>query len=59
MPDAKVKRQPQDTARVTLGEQWEVRYWMETFGISNLELRGAVDIVGNGAHDVRQYLRRK
>jgi uncharacterized protein DUF3606 len=58
MPDAKITREPEDRSRITLVEQWEVRYWIESFGVSDAELRKAVSIVGNGAEPVRRFLKK-
>ncbi|NIJ36267.1 hypothetical protein FHR22_000916 [Sphingopyxis panaciterrae] len=46
-----------DRDRISLGEDHEVRDWMATLGVSEDELREAVDAVGNSVDAVRAYLR--
>lgn len=46
-----------DRARISLGEEYEVRDWTKTLGVSEDELRAAVDAVGNSADKVRAYLK--
>jgi hypothetical protein len=41
MADDKTKRHPQDAQRVNVNEEYEVRYWCETFGCTEPELRAA------------------
>lgn len=56
MSDDKNQRGPQDASRVALGEDYEVRYWSERFGVSRDRLEEAVRAVGNGADAVEAYL---
>ena len=56
MADDKSKRGPADRSRINLSEDYEVRYWSETLGVSNLELQAAVEKVGPRVEDVRQFL---
>ena len=49
-------RAPQDASRVSMGEEYEVRYWTKKFNVDRDDLQRAVDTVGNGAADVEQYL---
>lgn len=56
MSDDKNERAPQDASRVAMGEDYEVRYWTERFGVSRDRLQAAVDAVGNGADRVAEYL---
>lgn len=58
MSDDKTNRGPQDRSRIALGEDYEVRYWSEKFGVSAEELRAAVEAVGNSAEAVEKHLRR-
>lgn len=51
------KNAPADTGRVNLNEEWEVRWWCDRFGCTEMALRGAVDRVGNRAGDVERQLR--
>ena len=56
MSDDKSKTGPADRTRINLSEDYEVRYWAETFGVSKLELQAAVEKVGPMVEDVRQFL---
>jgi hypothetical protein len=57
MADDKSKRGPQDRSRISLGEDYEVRYWSEKFGVSAERLKAAVNKVGNSAEAVEKELR--
>jgi hypothetical protein len=57
MADDKTLRAPQDSARIAMGEDYEVAYWTRKFGVSRERLQQAVDAVGNGAAAVEQYLK--
>jgi hypothetical protein len=57
MADDKSKRGPQDRSRISLGEDYEVRYWSEKFGVSADQLKAAVKKVGNSADAVEKELR--
>jgi len=46
-----------DRDRISLSEDYEVRDWMQTLGVSEDRLREAVKAVGNSAEKVREYLR--
>jgi hypothetical protein len=56
MPDDLKTRGPQDRNRVSLSEEWEVRYWTQTFGVSRERLQSIVDEVGHSAEAVRRKL---
>lgn len=58
MADDKNNRGPQDRSRISMSEDYEVRYWTEALGVSKEELQRAVDQVGNGADAVREYLKK-
>ena len=57
MADDKNQRAPQDASRIAMGEDHEVRYWTDKFGVSAERLQVAVNAVGNGADAVEAYLR--
>ena len=57
MSDDKTQRSPQDASRIAMGEDYEVRYWTERFGVTREQLRAAVDAVGNSAAAVERHLR--
>ena len=50
-------RTPADTNRVELEEDWEVRWWCDRFGCTEVELRDAVRKVGPSTEDVEVELR--
>lgn len=56
MTDDKSNRGPQDRSRINLGEDYEVRYWTETLGVSEKGLRDAVSRVGTSVDAVRREL---
>jgi hypothetical protein len=58
MSDDKTLRAPQDSSRIAMGEDYEVAYWTDKFGVSRERLQEAVDAVGNGADAVEDYLKR-
>jgi hypothetical protein len=57
MSDDTSDRGAADRSRISLSQPWEVRYWTETLGISEQELRDVVGRVGNSADAVRAALR--
>jgi hypothetical protein len=56
MPDDRSKRGPQDAARINVHERWELEYWTQELGVTEKELRDAVEQVGPMAKDVRSHL---
>jgi len=56
MSDDTALRGPQDSSRIALGEDYEVRYWTDKFGVSRDELADAVKAVGNSADAVARHL---
>lgn len=58
MADDKTQVGGQDRKRIALSEDYEVRDWMESFGVSKEKLIEAVNAVGDRAEDVREYLNR-
>ena len=55
--DLKNRGEP-DRSRIALGEEHEVRYWTNKFGITEEKLQAAVKAVGNSAPDVEAWLAR-
>ncbi|HEX8950747.1 MAG TPA: DUF3606 domain-containing protein [Polyangia bacterium] len=45
-----------DRKRISLDEDYEVRYWTQAFGVTRKELLDAVQAVGHSAERVRDYL---
>jgi len=56
MSDDKSKAGSPDRDRINLSEDYEVRYWTKTLGVSEDELRAAVKQVGSTAEAVRRHL---
>jgi hypothetical protein len=56
MSDDLTNRGGQDRARISLGEEHEIRYWSEKFGITREQLADAVEQVGTSAEAVAVYL---
>jgi uncharacterized protein DUF3606 len=56
MNDDKQDRGEPDRSRISLGEDYEVRYWTERLGVTKEQLAVAVRKVGNSANAVRQAL---
>jgi hypothetical protein len=56
MSDDLDDRGAQDRARVAIGEEHEVAYWTDKFGVSREKLAEAVGVVGNSAQAVGDYL---
>jgi len=50
-------RVPSDTSRVSLAEEWEVRWWCDRFACTEVALRRAVDNAGQSAAEVERHLR--
>ncbi|HWO22376.1 MAG TPA: DUF3606 domain-containing protein [Kofleriaceae bacterium] len=57
MSDDKNKRGNPDRNRISLEEEYEVRHWTESLGVSREELEEAVKSVGNSAEKVREHFR--
>ena len=55
--DNKNLRGPQDSARVNVNENYELRYWSEKFHVSAERLMEAVREVGVSAVAVEKYLK--
>ena len=58
MDDMK-NRGPQDRSRINTDQDYEVRYWSEALGVSEDELKRAVQTVGPSAERVREHLRQR
>lgn len=56
--DDKSKTTPQDASRISMSEDYEVRYWTGKFGVTRDQLAKAVVAVGNSAKAVEAHLRR-
>jgi hypothetical protein len=56
MADDLSKRGPQDATRIDVNESHEVRYWTQTLGVTEAQLRLAVAAAGVEVKDIRTYL---
>lgn len=56
MADNKTDTGSPDRDRISLSEDYEIRDWTESLGVSEERLREAVSAVGNSADAVRTYL---
>jgi hypothetical protein len=50
---------PRDRHRISLSEDWEVKYWCKTLAVSVKQLKEAVSKVGNSSAKVKEYLKTK
>jgi hypothetical protein len=57
MADNRKLKGVQDRARISLSEDYEVRYWCEKLGVTADELRAAVKRVGTSAKAVENEIR--
>jgi hypothetical protein len=57
MSDNRQERGPLDRSRVNVNEDYEVRYWSKTFGVSEEKLKKAVKQVGPIAEKVEAFLK--
>jgi len=55
MGDDFTKKGSSDSDRINLDEDWERRYWARFFGITEMELREAVAVVGSQADALRKH----
>jgi hypothetical protein len=58
MADDKTKVGDQDRQRINLNQDYEVRDWTKSLGVTEDELRKAVAAVGNEADKVRECLKK-
>ena len=56
MADNKSNTGSPDRDRINMSEDYEVRDWTESLGVSREQLQQAVDEVGSSASAVRAYL---
>jgi len=57
MSDDEVKARPRDLHHIEVDEPDEVAYWTEALEVDEATLRGAIQAVGFGTSDVRDYLK--
>jgi hypothetical protein len=58
MADDKTKTGGQDRKRINLNEDYEVRDWTKSLGVTEQQLRDAVKAVGDSADKVREHLKK-
>ena len=58
MPDDLNKKRPLDATRVNINEAWEIQYWCNKFGCTEMKLREAVRVVGTSVAEVEKYLKK-
>jgi len=58
MPNDLTDRVPSDQSRINMNEVWEIRWWCVQFGVTEDELRKAVDAVGPTPAEVEQQLKK-
>ena len=56
MPDNLKKVRPQDASKVNIHEPYEVNYWTDALGCTQVQLVAAVKAVGVSAAAVRKHL---
>ena len=59
VPDETASSVPADETRVNINDESEVEYWCKTFGVSQAQLRVAVEKVGDLARRVETELKRR
>ena len=57
MTDDPSKKGVQDRTRINTSEDYELRYWSEKFGVSQDQLKAAVQKVGNSVSAVEKELK--
>lgn len=57
MSDNLNNRGPQDASKINVNEEWELRHWTKTLGVSAEELKAAVKKVGVGVDAVSAHLK--
>lgn len=56
MSNASDSRISKDIAKVELTEEWQLTYWTQQLGVSEQDLRAAVQQVGDSSEQVRRHL---
>lgn len=54
-PENTDDRVPSDLANVNINEEWELRWWARELGMSEDNLRAAVNEVGTATTKLREY----
>ena len=56
MADDLKRTAPEDPKKININQAWEVQYWCKVLGVTEDELREAVEAVGPMVEDVKAYL---
>ncbi len=48
--------QPEDPTKINVNQQWEIDFWTKTLGVSEMQFRNAVRVVGPLVKEVKKYL---
>lgn len=56
MSDDLNQRGPQDRSRINVNEPHELRYWTKELGVTEEQLRAAVQAVGVSATSIREHV---
>jgi len=59
MADDKSQTGPQDSSRININEDYELKYWTKKFGCTEQQLRSAIEKVGVSAKSVETELKRR
>jgi hypothetical protein len=59
MPDDKSKKGARDRSRINVNEKYELDYWKKKFGVSEQELRDAVQRVDPSVDAVGREVKKK
>jgi hypothetical protein len=59
MSDDRSNRGQPDRSRISLGEDYELRYWTTTLGVGPQEIMDAIGAVGDSPERVREYLKHR
>jgi hypothetical protein len=57
MSDDLNDRGPRDRSRINFDEEWEIRWWCMKFGVTEEQLRSAVDTVGPTSAEIERHLK--
>ena len=55
MPDNLTRRKPEDSTKININQDWEVRYWCKSIEVSETVLRKALEVVDPMVADVKAW----
>ena len=56
MSDNLLCRRSEGPRKININKSWEVRYWKIQLGVTEHQLRQAIQCVGSNVEDVREWL---